>query len=306
MKLNIGVAIYTYSRTDDTKINFEIIRDIWQKSGLFNKIFIIHSYNGKKNWYPEKYLEDKLLRLPNRGHFFGAADLIESGINFLINSDEQVDYVVTLAADTWLLNPKFIHNIIKKMKAENKYVAAAAWGNPFDNDPMRMGMSTDFFITNKEWAKKYDLFPLKYDEFYKKYFEVLMFQKKIVYLERVFSLRFFQSAQKYFGKKYPDNQLTRKKDGLLYRISEREPVHNFYKDRIYRPNAPFTAKIKRILEIDSKGYRNMYWPSIELLTHHDPVRKQKHLHNHQYPQMKFTKKFVEAKSLDYFNNHKNS
>jgi hypothetical protein len=189
------------------------------------------------------------------------------------------------------------------MKSKNKFVAASAWGSPFDNDPMKIGMSTDFFITDLKWAKKYDLFPLKYDQFYQKYFEVLMFQKKVVYLERVFSLRFFQSVQKYFGKKFADHTLTRKKDDLLYRISEREPVHNFYKDRVYRPKAPLSTRIKKFLDIDFRGYRNMYWPSIEMLTHHDPKTKQKHLRNHQYPQTKYTKKFLNSTNLEYFNNH---
>ncbi len=305
MKPNIAVALYTFNRIDDVKINLEIINDIWKKSGLFENIYIVHSFNGKKNWYPKKYLEDKLIRLPNRGHFFGAADLIESGINYLNETDHPADYIVTLAADTWLLDPNFIHKIISQMISENKYVAASTWGNPFENDPMRMGISTDFFIVNNNWVKKYNLFPLKYDEFYKKYFEVLMFQKKVVYLERVFSLRLFQSAQKYFGKKYADHVLKRKKDELLYRIKEREPVHNYYKDRIYRPKAPLAVKIKRFFDIDFRQYRNMYWPSIQLLTHHNPITKQKHLQNHNYPQMKYTQKFIEAKNLDYFNNHEN-
>ena len=304
MKLNIAVALYTFNRIDDVKINLEIIRDIWEKSGLFKKTYIVHSFNGKNNWYPQKYLEDKLIRIPNRGHFWGAADLIESGINFFNETNHSADYIVTLAADTWLLNPDYIHKIIKQMKSENKYVASSTWGNPFETDPIRMGMSTDFFIVNQKWSQKYNLFPLNYDEFYKKYFEVLMFQKKVVYLERIFSLRFFQSVQKYYGKKYADHTLTRKKDELLYRIKEREPVHNYFKDRVYRPQAPFQTKVKRFFNTDFRQYRNMYWPTIELLTHHDPVTKQKHLQNHNYPQMKYTKKFVEAKNLNYFNNPK--
>lgn len=303
MKKNIAVALYTYDRTDDAKINLEIIRGIWEKSNLFNKLFIIHSYNGMDQWYPKTYLEDKLVRITNRGHFSGAADLIESGLNIVVDNHEDIDYIITLAADTWLLNPKYVSNIVENMDLEKKYVAASCWGNPFENDPMQMGLSTDFFIVNRKWARDYKLFPFRYDEFYKKYFEVLMYEKKVIYLERLFSLRFYESAQRYFGKNVSDHVLKDKKDELLYRIEEREPVHNYYSDLVYRKEAPMFVRLKKLFSIKSPGYRNMYWPLIELLTHHDPVVKQKHLRNHKYPNMEYTKRFVESEDLDYFNNH---
>lgn len=303
MNKNIAVCLYTYDRVDDVRINLEIIKDIWEKSNLFDTITIIHSYNGEENWYPKQYLEDTLIRIANRGHFFGASDLIESGINFIFNNNNSIDYIITLAADTWFLNPAFINNILEKMISENRQVAASCWGNPFDNDPMRMGLSTDFFIINKNWAKEYKLFPLHFDAFYKKYFEILAYEKKVIYLERVFSLHFFKSAQKYFGIKVPDHLLTYKKDELLYRILEREPVHNYYSDRIYRKDASFFEKMKKMFNLKSKGYRNMYWPSIPLLTHHDKYLKQKHLKNHTYPKSEFTLKFINSENLDYFNEY---
>jgi hypothetical protein len=305
VKFNIAVAVYTYDRTDDARINFEIIRGIWEKSKLFNKILLIHTYNGKKEWYPNTYLEDKLIRIDNRGHFFGAADLIESGINLVSEKYKDIDYIVTIAADTWLLNVEFLHSVIENMYLNNKYVAASSWGNPFksNEDVTKTGISTDLFIVNRKWALDYKLFPLKFDEFYKRYYEVLAFMRIVIYVEKIFSLRFLESAQKYFGNSISDHELTNKKDELLYRIAEREPVHNYYSDLIYRPNAPYLVKLKRLLNIESYGYRNMYWPSIELLTHHDLITKQKHLRNHNYPDMEYTKKFINANNLDYFNKH---
>lgn len=301
MKRNIAVAVYTYDRVDDARINFEIIRNIWEGSKYFNNVTIIHSYNGDLKWYPHQYLENKLIRIKNRGHYPGAADLIESGVNYVLNNNTEIDYVVTLAADTWILDPSFVHNIIEKMAVEGKYVAASCWGNPFEINSMKMGLSTDLFVIDTRWAKDCVLFPLKYDDFYKKYFEVLIFEKKIVFLERVFSLRFFQASQKHFGYKVSDYELAKKKDELLHRITEREPVHNYYPDLIYRKDAPLKVKIKKAFNIDSPGYRNMYWPKIGLLTHHDPIQKQKDLINHSYPNMKYTNKFVKSNNLDYFN-----
>lgn len=301
MKRNIAVAVYTYDRVDDARINFEIIRNIWEGSEYFKNVTIIHSYNGDLKWYPDQYLENKLIRIKNRGHYPGAADLIESGVNYVLNNKTEIDYVVTLAADTWILDPIFVHNIIEKMAVEGRYVAASCWGNPFENNPMKMGLSTDLFVIDTRWAKDCVLFPLNYDDFYKKYFEVLIFEKKIVFLERVFSLRFFQASQKHFGYMVSDYELAKKKDELLHRITEREPVHNYYPDLIYRKDAPLKVKIKKAFNIDSPGYRNMYWPKIGLLTHHDPIQKQKDLINHSYPNMKYTNKFVKSNNLDYYN-----
>ena len=62
---NVGILIYTHNRIDDAKINMEIVRNVWQKSGLFPGAKVVHTFNGKKEWYPEKYLEDDLIVLKN-------------------------------------------------------------------------------------------------------------------------------------------------------------------------------------------------------------------------------------------------
>lgn len=57
----IGALIYTQDRVDDARINFEIVRNVWQKTKFFKSVEIVHSYNGKSEWYPKKYLEDVLV-----------------------------------------------------------------------------------------------------------------------------------------------------------------------------------------------------------------------------------------------------
>src|SRR3989338_6988898 len=94
--MKIGVLIYTYNRTDDARINMEIIRNTWQKSEMLKDVVIVHAFNGEKEWWPEEYLEDELLYLPNPGHYAGAALLIDEGIKTFQNKFQDVDYVIIL------------------------------------------------------------------------------------------------------------------------------------------------------------------------------------------------------------------
>src|SRR3972149_8871074 len=125
--MKIAVVISTYNRVDDAKINMEIIRAIWEKSNLFGNIKIIHSYNGKKQWYPEKYLEDSLVVTENKGHFHGAADLLDAGFLEIEKSEWNTDYAIFLAADTWLTKPAFILRLLNEIKEKNLYLATNTW-----------------------------------------------------------------------------------------------------------------------------------------------------------------------------------
>jgi hypothetical protein len=60
-KSPIAVIISTFNRTDDARINMEIIREIWQKDPNLANIKIVHAYNGDEAWWPEKYLDSKTL-----------------------------------------------------------------------------------------------------------------------------------------------------------------------------------------------------------------------------------------------------
>ena len=147
--MKIGVLIYTYNRTDDAKINMELICNVWQKNKYFRDIEIIHAYNGNEKWYPKKYLENKLIRMKNSWHFQGAADLIDAGIK---KFKADVDYVIILAADTWLIKPVYVERLLEKMKKDNLYIATCPWGLPERNELKDVGMAVDFFIVDLKSA----------------------------------------------------------------------------------------------------------------------------------------------------------
>src|SRR3989338_8234397 len=90
----VGVLMYTYNRTDDAFINMEIIRNTWKESEVLKDVVIVHSFNGEKEWWPGKYLEDELLYLENPGHFAGAELLINEGVKTFQTKHLDVDYVI--------------------------------------------------------------------------------------------------------------------------------------------------------------------------------------------------------------------
>jgi GT2 family glycosyltransferase len=187
MKYKIGVVIYTYNRVDDARINMEIVREVWGKSKLFKSIKIVHTYNGEKEWYPKKYIEDVVVRTKNTGHFSGASKLIDIGISTLQKRYKKLDYVVVLAADTWVIRPLYIANTLKKMNKNREYIATCPWNSKTKKDPIwKLGqLATDMFVVDAVWAKKYKLFPFNYADFFKKYGELVEYQGKNVFLENI-------------------------------------------------------------------------------------------------------------------------
>lgn len=276
----IGVVIYTYDRVDDARINMEIIRNLWSRLSLFSDITVIHAYNGKKSWYPKKYLEDVLIRMKNPGHFQGASDLIDAGIKTLMQKYKDIDYLVVLAADTWLLKPNYISNVIGGMKMKDLYLATCPWGLPNRSDIRDVGVATDFFILDMKWAKKYKLFPLRYKEFYKKYGEYLLYKSgSNVMLEKLMSTRFMQAIKQMI---FSDNLYKVVAKEKIFWLSDREPVHSCINKR-------------------GMWVRKMQWDKIGLETSHDPFQKKKFIKKLNFSQGKNTKRLLVSKDLSYFN-----
>ena len=73
----------------------------------------------------------------------------------------------------------------------------------------------------------------------------------------------------------------------IYRMKDREPVHVSGQERIFFKNDIYT--------------RTMYWPDIGLITHHDPIEKQRVLKRQDVSLGEFGNKFLKAKGLDYYN-----
>jgi hypothetical protein len=283
--MNIGVLIYSYDRLDDARINMEIIRHTWTQNQLFATIKIVHAFNGDQSWWREAYLEDDVVYLKNSGHLSGAENLVNEGLARFFSNFSNTDYIVVLASDTWLVKPEYVADVIHKMRSGRRFLATSAWGEPGNSDLFRCGMALDFFIIDAKWAKLNTLFPLRYTEFSSKYSELLAYMDMVPIPEGVFGLRFQQAI----ARACPTPGEDRTKDECLkhiHRMIEREPVHILNKRR-------FWSKPEKV--------RVMYWPSIGLLTHHDPVKKQRVFRNLNVRCGGHGDRFMRADNLDYFN-----
>jgi hypothetical protein len=284
LPLKIGVLVYTYNRTDDARINMELIRREWSKIQLLQDVPIMHCFNGEHAWWPEKYLEDELCRTENPGHFSGAVLLLDKGMEIFSEKHPDVTHVVILASDTWCVEPQYIARVVTSMRSDEKYLATSAWGSKKDPNMFRIRMSLDFSIVDLSFARATNLFPLRYQEFVEKYGELLSYQGGIAYPERVFALRFKQAIQR-FAHVPSENLIEKIAAAHIHHMTEREPIHRDKK---------VGGKLK--------GIREMYWPKIGLITHHDPTEKQKALASWPIDLGEYGQKFLEATDLTYFNN----
>lgn len=249
MHMKIGVLIYTHNRIEDAKKNMEIVKN-W-RLGCEDNIIIIHSYNGDFDWYPKKHTEDLLIRRKNIDHQAGASDLIDAGIKAFKNKFPEIEYVIILAADTWIINEQYLRKVLSKMKKEKLYLASCPWGSSFDNSPWSMGLATDFFIVDLMWANKYKLFPLNLANFRKKNGKVIDFIKRTLNLERLLAIKFLRciSVAHNIYDVYQRNEVATSK---LFIMKQRMPIHT---------------------TIRGKYTRKMYWPKIGLFTQHDLRKK---------------------------------
>ena len=273
--MKIGILIYTYNRIDDAVINMDIIKYHWNKSILLNDAIIAHSYNGNREWYKNKYLETKLIRSRNSWHYQGAADLIDSGMKYL-SKRKDIDYVIVLAADTWLMDADYIESIILEMRQNNLFVATCAWGNSQRNELSDVGMATDFIIVDNKWAAKYKLFPLKYKSFYNKYNELFTYKNShTINVEKLMFTRYIQAINRYdlnsIGSR---NRIY----NHIHIMKEREPIH-----------------------INNKWERQMYWRDIGILTHHSPYDKRKILYDNNIKYGSGIYKLLNSDDLSYYN-----
>lgn len=148
-KLKIASLIITYNRVEEAKAQMDIIREAWQP--MFNSVDIYHEFNGKKSWYPKKYLEDFLHRHRPMSHFVGANHMLNQGIKHVLESGNKYDYIIATSADTWFYDPKKLKEIILTCKRKNYQLATSLWGG--------LVLSTEFFILIPSLARK--LFPLE-------------------------------------------------------------------------------------------------------------------------------------------------
>lgn len=281
--MKIGVLLYTYNRTDDARINMEIIRNVWSMHDAFKEVTIVHSYNGKREWWPEKYLEDELLYLDNPGHFLGAELLLNEGMRCFSEKYSDIDYVITLASDTWLTKPEYLARVLATLQGEEKYLATCPWGTVEKDNMWKIGMALDFNIVDLRWAIRSRLFPIRFAEFVEKHEELFHYHDEIIFPERVFAVRFKEAILRSVA--VPSENLFKQIfNAHVYRMTEREPVHDE----------------KKLFGI-KKG-RRMYWPAIGLLTHHEPEPKRDILLKLELPLGEHGRTLLSASDLSYYNN----
>lgn len=159
--LKIAVLLVTHNRIVDAKIAMEIIKNIWPIETVLKSTDIYHAYNGDMDKYPKKYLEKKLIRRVNMGHFEGAGDLIDNGIKAIFESKIMYDFIMVMSGDVWLIKPKKIAKLIQQM-VKNDYLLAGTLWPSFYFVPKYL--ATEFFIIQPKLAKK--IFPLNVGIFF--------------------------------------------------------------------------------------------------------------------------------------------
>ncbi len=163
MNKKYAVIITTHNRILDAKISMEIIRYFWSKVNDFSSIDIFHVYDGRKEWYKKKYLEDFLIRRNNIDHYLGAANLIDTGINKVLKSNINYKYIIVLSADVLIIKPKRLRELLSMMD-KNKYLLLTSIWPSFAFIPKYF--ATEFFIISTPFAKK--VFPLNLPHFFKR------------------------------------------------------------------------------------------------------------------------------------------
>ncbi|HLD17535.1 MAG TPA: hypothetical protein VJB99_00485 [Patescibacteria group bacterium] len=242
----LGHLIYNYQHLDDVRIQQEISKGLYAPH--FDGNYLVHAYNGKPEFGYKKYLEDRLIRIPNRGHYRGAVELINAGLAVFLEMRRGPRYVLVTAADTWVLNVDFFAGLVREMEQGGKVLAASSWGRAVSPEKPS-GFSTDFFLLDLEWNRKAKVFPLDYDAFVKKFSDVFALQFVQPTVEGAVLYKF----QKYFLDHFEDNDVWQERNKAFRRIIEREPVHG------------------------PKGDRQENWPEIGLYTSPAPEEKRKAL-----------------------------
>lgn len=268
---DIGVIICTHNRVLDAKINQEIIRYHWTQEA-FEKITIIHSYNGQRDWYPQQYLEDDLLRSNNSTLSQGNADLIDNGIKYLSQQYPDIKYAIVLNADTWILKPNYIRNCLEKMIQNNYYLAGSSYTGD-KTEFFRGGIASDFFIVNIPFAINHKMFPLNYKEFQEHYWDLILYYcgDMSPILEKLLLAKFSKALIDAMPTQNPADNFHKK----LLRLREREP---FYRQ-------------------DSDTERIWHWSEAGVISDHDIESKIKILKENNITQGKFIRESLKPISF---------
>ena len=138
LSVNSAYLITSHNRLTQTKAQIDLIKNLYSKYPTLSNIDIFHAYNGDHNSYPEPYFGEEIIRRENPGHFRGAVDLLNSGMEIILKSKNYYKYIIVASGDVWWVNPKAIIKVINDMEQNGKLLYTSIW---FIN-----AYSTEFFI----------------------------------------------------------------------------------------------------------------------------------------------------------------
>lgn len=261
--MKLWVLIYTYDKIEEACIQMEIIRNI--RSKHFMDIKIIHTYNGDKKSYTKKYLEDDLIYLDNPWHYEWAANMMDKGIEKLL--EYNLDYLIINASDVWRILPEKIVNILSKMEEEGKILWSCPWWFPDQKDRRWVWLACDTFFLNAKREKENKVFPLNHKKFYNQYIDLIRYMgKNNVLVEALLASRYITACSNI--KK--DTQLWSYANESIHILKERMPVILSHTERKYNV------------------------PEIWLYTDHNIKTKKKILKDHNIENIGiYTKKFCQ-------------
>lgn len=264
--MKLWVAIYTYDKVDEACIQMEIIRNL--RSKFFEKIVIIHTYNGDRKNYPKKYLEDELIYLDNPWHYQWAANMMDAWINALLKYKD-LDYFMVNASDVWRIKPKVLTEIIKKMEKSECILWTCPWSFPWQDNRRWVWLATDTFLLNADWERKNHIFPLKWKDFYDKYIDIIRYMwKNNVLVEWLFASRYITACSHI--KMKSDSHLWIYANDHIYIIKERMPT------------------------LLTTSERNFDVPKLGLYTNHDLNIKKEILINNKINVWPYCQSFISA------------
>lgn len=203
----IAAVVMTHDRLDDARANIEIIRSCWTGPGAFSSVLVVHAYNGASDSDPVGQEADLSVRAPHgRGHFAGAADLIDAGTAAVAGQQPAPAYAVCLAGDTWIYRPDSLVRIVAEMADRGQRLAAAEWHvDPAVHGVARnrsagllpgSGLSTDCLIVDIQWAFRYRLLPLNFGNFLADHADILNYLQEIPLLERYLEGKLLSAARR--------------------------------------------------------------------------------------------------------------
>lgn len=215
IKMKLWVVIGTYDKIEEAKLQMDLIRKI--RTPFFEEIKIVHAYNWKEEYV--KYLEDKLVTTSNPWHFIWAANLIDDGIQVMLDSYD-VDYILVTASDCWWMLPEKILEICKWMRVLNNVIATCVRWYRWQLDWRRKWLACDTFIIDANSERTHPIFPLKAQEFRDKNSDMLVYFRWWFKIERLLSTRYVQSVMKYTR----ESNIVSACNNWLYVLSERIPT----------------------------------------------------------------------------------